>query len=444
TITVKEIAEPQPGTENLATLRGPLTVAPGQPVDLNIGVNGVTDGFTTAQLTVTYDTYKLQFPTTEDEQGLTVLADGAVSSSEEGLQIIGTGVKPESGEILLIVANTNQNQITDSSNLIALHGQVKVDATNGKAQVSLSDFEVSADGNSNMLDTSTASIAIQIQVDKTQLTAAIQSAQSLHDKAVEGSDTGQYPVGSKAVLLTAIEHASAVTTNEGATQAEVDAKVIELNRAVEAFTELVIGVSKAELQQTILQAQQLSATAVVGSSQGQYPLEAKNVFDAAIQSAMVVRDNTGSTQAEVNTAVTALKTAITTFRSSVYTATPQPTDHTGLAVQIQSVQKQLDKAVAGTKIGQYPQQAISILKAALNTANEVKNNTAATQSSVDEALANLQSAASTFAAQMITLVPGQTQVSIKDLSIIAKYYGTKSTDASWSDIEKADLFDGGE
>ncbi|WP_405157009.1 carbohydrate-binding protein [Paenibacillus sp. FSL K6-0108] len=444
TITVKEIAEPQPGAENSATLRGPLTAAPGQTVDLNIGVHGVTNGFTTAQLTVTYDTYKLQFPTTEDEQGLTILADGAVTSSEEYLQIIGTGVKPESGEILLIVANTNQNQINDSGDLINLHGQVKTDATTGQAQVSLSNFEVSADGNSNMLDTSTASITIQIQVDKTQLTAAIQSAQSLHDTAVEGSDTGQYPVGSKAVLLTAIEHASAVTTNEAATQAEVDAKVIELNRAVEAFTELVIGVSKAELQQTILQAQQLSATAVVGSSQGQYPFEAKNVFDAAIQSAMVVRDNTGSTQAEVNTAVTALKTAITTFRSSVHTATPQPTDHTGLAVQIQSVQKQLDKAVAGTKIGQYPQQAISILKAALNTANEVKNNTAATQSSVDEALANLQSAASTFAAQMITLVPGQTQVSIKDLSIIAKYYGTKSTDASWTDIEKADLFDGGE
>ncbi|MCW3790214.1 carbohydrate-binding protein [Paenibacillus sp. LS1] len=366
TITVKEIAEPQPETENSATLRGPLTAAPGQSVDLNIGVHGVTDGFTTAQLTVTYDTYKLQFPTTEDEQGHIILGDEAVTSSEEGLQIIGTGVRPESGEILLIVANTNQNQITNSGDLIALHGQVKADATTGQAQVSLSDFEVSADGNSNMLDTSTASIAIQIQVDKTQLTAAIQSAQSLHATAVEGSDIGQYPIGSK------------------------------------------------------------------------------NIFDASIQSAVTVRDNSGTTQAEVNTAVTALQSAITTFRNSVHTATPQPTDHTALTGQIQSVQGKLAKAVAGTKIGQYPQQAITRLQTVLNAAIEVKNNNSASQANVDAAVAQLQSAVNTFASQLITLISGQIHVSIKDLSLIAKYYGTKSTDAGWNVIEKADLFDGGE
>ncbi|MGO4376490.1 hypothetical protein AB4Z21_38200, partial [Paenibacillus sp. MCAF20] len=45
---------------------------------------------------------------------------------------------------------------------------------------------------------------------------------------------------------------------------------------------------------------------------------------------------------------------------------------------------------------------------------------------------------------LITLVQGQTKVTINDLSLIAKYYGMKSTDANWSVIEKADLFGQGE
>ncbi|MNY82353.1 Gellan lyase precursor [compost metagenome] len=41
----------------------------------------------------------------------------------------------------------------------------------------------------------------------------------------------------------------------------------------------------------------------------------------------------------------------------------------------------------------------------------------------------------------MTLVPGQTAITIQDLSIIAKYYGVKKDQPGWDVVEKADLFD---
>jgi hypothetical protein len=56
----------------------------------------------------------------------------------------------------------------------------------------------------------------------------------------------------------------------------------------------------------------------------------------------------------------------------------------------------------------------------------------------------LDTAAGAFAARIVTLVPGQTAVTIRDLSLIAKYYGTTIADADWTFVEKADLFGNGE
>jgi hypothetical protein len=39
----------------------------------------------------------------------------------------------------------------------------------------------------------------------------------------------------------------------------------------------------------------------------------------------------------------------------------------------------------------------------------------------------------------VTLIAGQTKVTIRDLSIIAKFYGVTSADPKWSEIEKADV-----
>jgi hypothetical protein len=72
-------------------------------------------------------------------------------------------------------------------------------------------------------------------VDKTLLAAAITSATTLHTTSVEGSAAGQYPAGSKATLLQAINNASLVNSNVDATQIEVDAALLALNTAVSTF-----------------------------------------------------------------------------------------------------------------------------------------------------------------------------------------------------------------
>jgi endo-1,4-beta-D-glucanase Y len=73
------------------------------------------------------------------------------------------------------------------------------------------------------------------EVNKTLLAAAITSATTLHTTSVEGSAAGQYPAGSKATLLQAINNASLVNSNVDATQIEVDAALLALNTAVSTF-----------------------------------------------------------------------------------------------------------------------------------------------------------------------------------------------------------------
>ncbi|MDO8575102.1 MAG: dockerin type I domain-containing protein, partial [bacterium] len=72
--------------------------------------------------------------------------------------------------------------------------------------------------------------------------AVITSAQSLHNGANEGTSPGEYAVGSKAILQTAINTASLITSSEA--QSVVDAAVTTLNSTVAVFsTQIIVGIS---------------------------------------------------------------------------------------------------------------------------------------------------------------------------------------------------------
>lgn len=71
------------------------------------------------------------------------------------------------------------------------------------------------------------------------LSAAIASAQAKFDAAVEGTEANQYPLGSKAVLLSAIEKAKWVLNNPNASQQQIDQATSELNIALQAFIDSV-------------------------------------------------------------------------------------------------------------------------------------------------------------------------------------------------------------
>ncbi|WP_091166001.1 FIVAR domain-containing protein [Paenibacillus sp. 1_12] len=63
----------------------------------------------------------------------------------------------------------------------------------------------------------------------------IASAQNEHDTAVEGTNVGNYPIGSKATLLTAINSAKAVANNMTSTQQQVDEAKTNLSAALQTF-----------------------------------------------------------------------------------------------------------------------------------------------------------------------------------------------------------------
>lgn len=72
-------------------------------------------------------------------------------------------------------------------------------------------------------------------VDKTRLKARLDSATATYTAAQEGVQVGQYEVGSRAVFKTAIDAATTVNTNAGATQSEVNNAYVNLGQAQTTF-----------------------------------------------------------------------------------------------------------------------------------------------------------------------------------------------------------------
>ncbi|NOU98723.1 Ig-like domain-containing protein [Paenibacillus planticolens] len=209
-----------------------------------------------------------------------------------------------------------------------------------------------------------------------------------------------------------------------------------------SFSIQIKDVDKAELIAAIITAQSKHDAATEGNNIGQYPNGSKAILQTAINNAKAVRDNAASTQSEVADALSALNAALTTFNNSVHTD-PGNVDKSALSKAITAAQSKYDAVTEGNKIGQYPATARAALQAAITSANTVFNSSAATQTEVNTAITDVNTALQTFQTKMVTLVPGQTSVTINDLSIIAKYYGTKSSDANWSEIEAADIFNSG-
>ncbi len=205
-----------------------------------------------------------------------------------------------------------------------------------------------------------------------------------------------------------------------------------------AATITIAAVSKAELQSRIAAAQSAYEASKEGSEPGEYPASARTALLSAIQDANAVFVNGTATQEQVDAAVDALDTAISTFAAAVTPA--EPVNREALDALIATAQSRVDAAVEGTKIGQYAAGAKATLQAAIQAANAAG---AGTQAAVDAAKATLQTALDAFAGKIITLIPGATKVTIADLSLLVKFYGLKNTDAGWDQVAAADLNDTG-
>lgn len=349
-----------------ATITGPTSVKSNQPIDLNVGVNHLRTSFTTLNMVLNYDPSKLQFHTKTNSNGTLSLADDALSSLKPNFRVLDTGIKADKGQILiLMISEGAKNEVSEAGPLLAVHSAAKAVSETVTTSVYVSDFEISKDGVSTNIEGVSHEIEIKAaaqSVDKSTLNTVIANAQSKYAAAVEGSQSGQYPAGSKATLLAAINHAAAVYENSASTQAQVDAEV------------------------------------------------------------------------------TALNTALAVFDSSIIT---ENADKAALNTAIEKAQAKFDATKEGTRIGSYPAAARTALQTALNNAKAMSNSSSASQGQVDEATSTLNAAVQTYLSSLITLIPGQMSVTVNDLSLIAKYYGTTSADANWSVIEKADIYNKG-
>lgn len=326
-ITVKANAGGE--ADNTATLTGPSSASPASQVDLAVGVSKPANPFTALDIIVQYDPSRMVFDTKTNSDGTLSLADEAVTSSREGLGVLATGIKQEEGQIRIIMASTGEEHaVKDSGELFKLRGKIKADAASGSAAVSLASFDISADGSSGPVNTGSASLQIQLtSADRTELLAAIQDAQKLADQSVTGSEPGQYPPAAKSALLAAIAEANNVYNNAAATQAELNGALGSLNSAVNSFRNAVIPVpsvptDKSALTSVIASAQSIYDRAAAGDKVGQYPAATKSALQAAIQTAVSVKNSSSVSQSQVDAAVSALNSAVALFQTKLVSLVP--------------------------------------------------------------------------------------------------------------------------
>lgn len=200
-------------------------------------------------------------------------------------------------------------------------------------------------------------------------------------------------------------------------------------------------VDKQLLSSAVTEAVSLYNQATVGTQPGQYPESTKSIFDLAIKSATAVLDQADATQSAVDQAVADLNTAIQQFLASVIA--PNPADLTLLNAVIVKAQNMYNKAKVGDKIGEYPEAARSALNTKLITARGVRDSASPSEWEVAAAVDALEQALSQFASQIITLTPGATKVGIRDLSIIAQYFGIDAEHEDWDKVAAADIDDTG-
>ncbi|MGO4271671.1 dockerin type I domain-containing protein, partial [Paenibacillus sp. TAF58] len=232
--------------------------------------------------------------------------------------------KATPGQLRYLAVNVGSGSSNPNGAMLSLQFKAKAFELGATGTIAVSHLIV-ADGEGKEVEVTGASKWIRINsVDKSVLSSLITESQAAHDTAVEGSKFGQYPIGSKATLQTAINAAKAVVENTQAAQDDVDLARAQLITALQTFKNSVISiVDKVALNALITEAQSTHDAAVEGTRTGQYPAGSKALLQAAIHAAGQIAGNAAATQSQVDQAVTELNSALQGFLASVNTRTPE-------------------------------------------------------------------------------------------------------------------------
>ncbi|BFT75496.1 discoidin domain-containing protein [Paenibacillus sp. P36] len=216
-----------------ATLTGPAVVQAGAAFSTQFGLNNVTasvySAVYAADITVAFDADAIDF----------VSVDPLIS----GFTNVETKTDVPGQVRILAVSLGNTGVVTTNGDLFKFNWIVKPNHTSTTTNLVLTKVTVS-NGLGQRVDAVPANLTVSVTAatDKTTLQTIIDLAQSSHDHAVEGKQTGQYAAGSKAVLLSAIQSAVAIQSDPAATQQQLDQAAITLNQALQAFNGKMITV----------------------------------------------------------------------------------------------------------------------------------------------------------------------------------------------------------
>ncbi|UJF31414.1 family 43 glycosylhydrolase [Paenibacillus hexagrammi] len=222
TITVTDSGE---GVASHAGLHGTDSVNGGQPFELTYGLSNVDGDVYAEDVTVSYNAEQVEFIGAEslrDHVKIAAVSEQATSQ----------------GQVRIIAALIGEDR-TVNGDAIRLNWKAKELASDAAATISLSQVVI-ADGLGAETELSGQSHVVQIHaLDKSRLSALLAEAQVKHDAAIEGTEAGQYPAGSKAALQVAIDRAKAVAENPEATQQQVEQAVTDLTAALQTFIDSV-------------------------------------------------------------------------------------------------------------------------------------------------------------------------------------------------------------
>lgn len=234
--------------------------------------------------------------------------------------------------------------------------------------------------------------------DYSELDGLVKTAQRLYDNTEEGDRAGNVPEGAKDTLLASIESANdliavidagneEITLIEGQDPIPVavheNLVILNLRHAIESFTQAIIPFpDKTALLALIAEAQELYDEA----DEAEYVEGAKDTLLLAIDDANDVARDIGATVDEVEDAVDAIETAISTFNDA------KIPDKTALSDLIDTAQDLYD----GSEDADYQEGAKAELLIAIGEATTVLEDDTATTSEVEEAVTALETAISTF------------------------------------------------
>lgn len=229
-------------------------------------------------------------------------------------------------------------------------------------------------------------------IDYSEFDSVLAEAKNAADVSKEGESNGDITIGATVILEAVI--AQYQTYRETAiNQGTLDIATNKISAALDTYLNSIVIIDGSSLESTITSAQTLHDNAVEGVYPEEYEVGSKAILQSVIDAALVVSNNTESTQAEINTALANLLVAINAFED----AENPPLDFTNLEAEITAAQTLHDAAVEGTAIGEYAVGSKATLQTEIDVAQNVVDSTdVLSQADVDAALQALQLAVEDF------------------------------------------------